>query len=68
MAQMLNQGALRVQNETAFGRGTTLAVACFTLMLLFAMAGMATFLVRIRSTRWARISDEHGYYWSPSFW
>src|SRR5918996_558376 len=58
--QMCNQGALLVRNNSVFGSGNKLAVTPFTLMILFAMAGMTIFLMPVRSTRWACISDEHG--------
>ncbi|MDP9145257.1 MAG: hypothetical protein M3N43_11270 [Actinomycetota bacterium] len=58
--QVFNQGTLLVCNDTVFGSGHNLSLARFTLMILFAMAGMAIFLVPIRSTLWARVSDDHG--------
>jgi hypothetical protein len=42
--QVFDHGALLVRNEAVCGRGDKLAVARFTLMMLFAMAGMAIFL------------------------
>lgn len=60
--QVCNHGALLVRNEVVFGHGHTLVLACFTLMLLFAMAGMTIFLVPVRSTRWACVSDDHSYW------
>jgi len=42
--QVFNQGALLVRNDTVCGRGHTLALARLTLMMLFAMTGMAIFL------------------------
>jgi hypothetical protein len=58
--QVCNQGALLVRNATVFGGRHKLALPRFTLMILFAMVGMAIFLIPGRSTLWARISDEHG--------
>ena len=43
--QVFNHSALRFRNEVVFGRGPKLALAGFTLMILFAVAGMAIFLV-----------------------
>ena len=43
--QVFNHSALRFRNEVVFGRGPKLALASFTLMILFAVAGMAIFLV-----------------------
>src|SRR2546425_8719476 len=57
--QMFNQSALLVRNATVFGRGHKLALARFALMILFAVASMAIFLVPVRATRWARVSHNH---------
>ena len=35
-------------------------------MILFPMASMAVFLVPLGATRWARVSDDHGFRWPPS--
>jgi len=43
--QVFNHGALLIRNATVVGRGNKLALAGFTLTILFAMAGMAIFLV-----------------------
>jgi hypothetical protein len=43
--QVVNHGALRFRNAMVFGRGPKLALAGFTLMILFAVAGMTIFLV-----------------------
>jgi hypothetical protein len=42
------------------GASTELAFARFTEMILFAMAGMAIFLVSVRSTGRTGIYDDHG--------
>ena len=57
--QVFNHGALLVCTTTVFGRGHKLALARLTLMIVFAMAGMAIFLVPVGSTRWARVSDDY---------
>jgi hypothetical protein len=44
---VFNQRALLVSNEGVFGRGNKLAVARFTLVNLFAIAGMAIFLIPV---------------------
>jgi len=43
--QMFHRGAPLIRNAAVFGRGTKLAFARLTLMMLFPMAGMAIFLV-----------------------
>jgi hypothetical protein len=43
--QVFNQGALLVRNATVFGGRHELVLARFTLMILFAMVGMATFFL-----------------------
>jgi hypothetical protein len=57
---VFDHSALLVGNATVFGRGDKLALARFTLMILFAMTGVAIFLVPGGSTCWARVSDDHG--------
>jgi hypothetical protein len=42
---VLNQRALLVSNDAAFGAGHKLTSARSTVMILFAMAGMTIFLV-----------------------
>jgi hypothetical protein len=42
---MFHHDAPLLRNAAVFSRGTKLAFARFTLMILFAMAGMAIFLV-----------------------
>ena len=42
---MFHRGVPLIHNAAVFGRGTNLAFARFTLMMLFPMAGMAIFLV-----------------------
>src|SRR5918999_2336584 len=66
--QVCNQGALLVRNATVFGSGHKLALARFTLMILFAMVGMAIFFLPIRSTLPARRSCDHGGCLPPSGW
>jgi hypothetical protein len=56
--QVFNQGTLLVCNDAVFGSGYKLALARFTLMILFAIAAMAFFLVPIRSTLGARVPDD----------
>ena len=43
--QVFHHSAPLIRNEAVVGRGTTLAFARFTLMLLLPMAGRAIFLV-----------------------
>jgi hypothetical protein len=57
--QVFNQRALLVRNEAAFGAGHELAATRVALMILFASASMAIFLVSVRLTLWARISHDH---------
>jgi hypothetical protein len=45
--QMFHHGAPLNRNAAVFGRGTELAFARLTLMMLFPMAGMAIFLYRL---------------------
>ncbi len=63
--QVFNQCAPLVRNDGSINAGTKLALACFTLMILFTMAGMAIFLVPLCSTRWARLSHDYSYCWPP---
>jgi len=42
---VFHHGALLIRNEAVVGRGTELAFARFTLMILLPMTGMAIFLV-----------------------
>jgi hypothetical protein len=58
--QLLDPQALLGRNASVKGVRRKLAMARFTLMVLFAMAGMAIFLVSVRSTRGAYIADTHG--------
>jgi hypothetical protein len=58
--QVFHHGTPLIRNEVIFGRGTKLALARLTLMVLLPMAGMAIFPVPAGSTRWARVSDDHG--------
>lgn len=46
--------------EMVFGGGDKLPLTCCTLMIVFAMASVAIFLVLGRSTLWAHVSDKHG--------
>jgi hypothetical protein len=50
-----------VSDDEVFGGGNKLPSACLTVMILFAMTGMAIFLVSVRPTLWARLSDNHGF-------
>lgn len=65
--QARNQRTLLVSNDRVFGSGNKLAVARFRLMVLFAMAGMTSFLVPVRSTLWACVSDDDGFCWPLCF-
>jgi hypothetical protein len=56
---MFDLQALLVCNAPVEGVRSKLAAACFTLMVLFPMAGMTILLVSVRSTRWAHVSDDH---------
>jgi hypothetical protein len=58
--QLFDPQALLMCNAPVEGVRGTLATARLTLMILFPMAGMAILLVSGRSTRWARLSDDHG--------
>src|SRR5262249_31147517 len=58
--QVFHHRALLIRNVTVVGRGHKLPLARFTLMVLLPMAGLAIVLVPDGSTRWARISDDHG--------
>jgi len=61
LAQQLgNPLALLGRNVPISGGRCKLAAACFTLMILLPVAGVAIFLVLVRSTRGARVADEHG--------
>ena len=62
--QLFDPPALLVRNAPVDGVRSKLAAARFTLMVLFPMAGMAIFLVPMRSTGWAYISDNQGC-WRP---
>jgi hypothetical protein len=62
-SQLSDPLALLGRNAPVEGVRRTLAVARFTLMILLPMTGMTIFLVPMRSTRWARVSDDHG--WQP---
>jgi hypothetical protein len=66
--QVFNLGALLVRNATVFGGRHKLALARVTLMILFAMVGMAIFLIPVRSTLRARVSDDYGCCWPPCLW
>jgi hypothetical protein len=57
---VFNQGTVLVCHAMIFGCRHTLSLARLTWMLLLAMAGMAIVLGPIRSTCWARVSDDHG--------
>jgi hypothetical protein len=59
--QVFNQRALLVRNDVVFGAGHKLASTRFALMILFAGASMAIFLVLVRLTLWARIYHEHSW-------
>ena len=59
--QVLNQRVLLVRNDVVFGAGHKLASTRFSLMILFAGARMAIFLVVVRLTLWARIDHDHGW-------
>jgi hypothetical protein len=59
--QMFNQRALLIRNDMAFGAGHKLASTRFALMILFASASMAIFLVSVRLTLWARIYRDHSW-------
>ena len=59
--QVLNQRALLVRNNVVFGAGHKLASTRFALMILFAGARMAIFLVLVRLTLWAGISHNHSW-------
>jgi hypothetical protein len=66
--QVFNQRALLMRNATVRGISHKLASACLAVIVLFGIVGMAIFLKPCRSTRWAHISDAHGYCWPPSLW
>jgi hypothetical protein len=57
--EMFDLHALLVWNAPVQGVRGQLAMARLTLMMLFALAGMAIFLVSVRSIRWAGVSDGH---------
>jgi len=59
--QVFNQRALLVRNDVVFGAGHKLASTLFTLMILFAGAGMAIFLVLVRLTLWTPIYHDHSW-------
>src|ERR671914_1703316 len=59
--QVFNQRALLVRYDVVFGAGHKLASTRFALMILFAAAGMAIFLVVVRLTLWALISHDHSW-------
>jgi hypothetical protein len=59
--QVFNQRALLIRNDMAFGAGHKLASTCFALMILFASASMAIFLVSVRLTLWARVYRDHSW-------
>jgi hypothetical protein len=62
---MFDLHTLLVCNASVEGVRGKLAAARFTLVILFAMPRMAIFLVPVRSTSWARVSDDHGSGWPP---
>jgi len=59
--QVFNQRALLVRDDVVFGAGHKLASTLFTLMILFAGAGMAIFLVLVRLTLWTPIYHDHSW-------
>jgi hypothetical protein len=63
--QVFNQRALLLSNDVVFRAGHKLAPTRFALMIRFAGASMAIFLVVIRLTLWARIY--HDYSWLLTF-
>jgi hypothetical protein len=66
--QVFNQRTLLLSNAGVFGSGNKLALVRFTLVILFAIADMAIFVVPVRSTLWARVSDDRGCCWPPCWW
>jgi hypothetical protein len=58
--QLFDPPALLGRNAPVEGVRGKLAAARLTLMVLFPMAGMAIFLVSVRSTGWTCLSDDHG--------
>jgi hypothetical protein len=59
--QVFNQRALLVRNDVVFGAGHKLASTRFALMILFAGASMAIFLVLVRLTLGARIYHDQSW-------
>jgi len=57
--QLCDPPALRGRNAAVHGGRRKLAAARFPLVMLFPMTGMSIFLVSVRSTGWARVSDDH---------
>jgi hypothetical protein len=67
IVNQFNQRAPLVSHDRVFGSGNELVSVPFTVMILFAMAGMTIFLVPVRSTRWACASDDLSFCWPPCF-
>jgi hypothetical protein len=59
--QVFNQRALLLSNDVVFWAGHKLAPTRFALMMLFAGASMAIFLVVVRLALWTCIYHDHSW-------